>query len=116
MRTSSKLHVSRVTIGLFFAGFILAATGTNCLSGDECLRYSDCSEGLTCAFGKCVVPPVQDDEGGVGEGGSTTTDSGSTTNDSGITTNDSGSNGDASDDGGDASDDAGDAGDAGDGG
>ncbi|MEO8799410.1 MAG: hypothetical protein ABI551_16080 [Polyangiaceae bacterium] len=106
MQTSSKKHASRITIGLLFAGFALAALGTNCLSGDECLRYSDCSEGLTCAFGKCVVPPAQDDEGGAAsEGGSTTTDSGPSSTDSGSTTSDSGSTSDA----GDASDDAADA-------
>lgn len=107
MRTSSKKSASRITIGLFFAGFALAALGTNCLSGDECLRYSDCSEGLTCAFGKCVVPPVQDDEGGASEGGSTTFDSGGTALDSGVAATDAASTTDASDD--DASDDAGDA-------
>ncbi len=109
MQTSSKKHASRITIGLLFAGFALAALGTNCLSGDECLRYSDCSEGLTCAFGKCVVPPAQDDEGGVSEGGSATTDSGAPSTDSGSTTNDSGSTSDASNDAGDASADASDA-------
>jgi hypothetical protein len=23
----------------------------------DCLRFSDCAEGLTCAYGHCVVPP-----------------------------------------------------------
>lgn len=33
-------------------------------SGD-CLRYSDCAAGLTCAAGKCVAPPLPaPDDGG----------------------------------------------------
>ena len=89
----------------------LGVVGTNCLSGDECLRYSDCSDGLTCAFGKCVVPaPQTGDEGGTEEGGSTQQDSSAPPIDSGATPTDSGSSdldsGDASeDDAADASDD-----------
>jgi hypothetical protein len=43
---------------------LLAACGAE--SGD-CLRYSDCSQGLTCAAGHCVVPPAaaSDSDGGV---------------------------------------------------
>lgn len=107
MRTS-KL---KATIALFFSGFALSAVGTNCLSGDECLRYSDCSNGLTCAFGKCVTPApaAPASEAGATEAGSDfdvfvpPTDSGSTLD---ASTDDAG---DADTDASDASDDAGDA-------
>lgn len=32
----------------------------NCAVPGQCLRYSDCNQGLTCAAGKCVVPPTAD--------------------------------------------------------
>ncbi|MEO8877196.1 MAG: hypothetical protein ABI461_16500 [Polyangiaceae bacterium] len=89
---------------MFLAAIVVAALATNCLPSDECLRFSDCNEGLTCAFGKCVVPPAQSGEGGADdEGGSSEPDGAVVTFDSG-TPSDS-SIGDATaDDSGDASD------------
>jgi hypothetical protein len=97
---------------LFFAGIVLSVGATNCLSSDACLRYSDCAEGLTCAMGKCVVPPAQTgDEGGIDEAGtgddSSTPliDSGTPVVDSGVADSSTEDSGDASDDATDASDD-----------
>lgn len=59
------------------AALVAAALGgslTHCVSPTNCLRYSDCDEGLTCAYGRCVVP-MPPSEGGtdsapeVGDGG-----------------------------------------------
>lgn len=36
------------------AALVLSACGAE--SGG-CLRFSDCAEGLTCAYGRCVLPP-----------------------------------------------------------
>lgn len=96
---------SKASICLFLAGIVLAATATNCLSSDACLRYSDCAEGLTCAMGKCVVPPAQTgDEGGIDEAGSSEPDSSTTFTDAG-TPIDSSISDSSIDDSGDASDD-----------
>ncbi len=32
----------------------------NCEVPGQCLRYGDCDQGLTCAAGRCVVPPATD--------------------------------------------------------
>ena len=106
MRTSR----TKASIGLFLAGIVFIATATtNCLESGTCLRFSDCAEGLTCAMGKCVVPPAQTgDEGGVDEAGTTSdsstpiTDSSTPPIDSSVTDSGSNDSGDASDD---ASDD-----------
>lgn len=34
----------------------LALSLWHCSLNGECLRYSDCGDGLTCAAGKCVIP------------------------------------------------------------
>jgi hypothetical protein len=54
------------------AALLVATAGCGAGSGD-CLRYSDCSEGLTCAAGRCVAPPpstppdgATGDDGGLG--------------------------------------------------
>jgi len=39
-------------------GFFFASAG--CGDPGDCLRYSDCDQGLTCAYGHCVVPPMPD--------------------------------------------------------
>jgi hypothetical protein len=40
--------------------FVLA----HCSPPTNCLRYSDCSDGLTCAAGKCVPPPASVSDSG----------------------------------------------------
>lgn len=53
-----------------------------CGEAGECLRFSDCDQGLTCAFGHCVLPPPPETDGAAPEEGGTTTtvaDTGSTT-------------------------------------
>lgn len=47
-KTFARLAVLSVLIGLGVA--------TACRPPDECIRFSDCDEGLTCAEGRCVVP------------------------------------------------------------
>jgi hypothetical protein len=102
-RSVSKYQAS---IGLFLAGIVLSVGATNCLSSDACLRFSDCAEGLTCAMGKCVVPPAQvGDEGGVDEAG-TEDDSSTPVSDSSTPVGDSSVSDSGADDSGDASDDA----------
>jgi hypothetical protein len=60
---------------------VLGVTLAHCVSPTNCLRYSDCDEGLTCAYGRCVVPMPPSDGGGTegatglvapAEGGGTT--------------------------------------------
>ena len=102
----SRSFRCEASICLFLAGIVLAATATNCLSSDTCLRYSDCAEGLTCAMGKCVVPPAQvGDEGGIDEAG-TVDDSSTPVSDSSAPVVDSSDQDSGADDSGDASDDA----------
>jgi hypothetical protein len=95
---------SKASIALFLAGIVACAMSTNCLSSDTCLRFSDCAEGLTCAMGKCVVPPAQvGDEGGVDEAGSDE-DVFVPLSDSSVPVTDSGVSDASADDSGDASD------------
>ena len=79
MLTFDRVHLSLV------AAVVLLAASIDCggPSGD-CLRYSDCASGLTCAAGKCVAPPPPppsdggstEDDGNV-DGTSELTDAGS---------------------------------------
>jgi hypothetical protein len=39
-------------------GFLVAGAG--CGDPGDCLRYTDCDQGLTCAYGHCVLPPMPD--------------------------------------------------------
>lgn len=94
---------TKASISLFLAAIVMSAIAPSCLPSDECLRFSDCAEGLTCAFGKCVIPPAQTgDEGGTSEAGSSS-DGAVVTFDSGTPT-DADVSDSASDDSGDASD------------
>lgn len=54
MSTFSRVNTARLAMALLLG----AAAGCGASSGD-CLRYSDCDPGLTCAFGHCVAPPSQ---------------------------------------------------------
>jgi hypothetical protein len=50
--------VSTSSQGRVLAAAVLVLALARCsASGTDCLRYSDCGPGLTCAAGKCVVPP-----------------------------------------------------------
>jgi hypothetical protein len=49
-------------------GALAAAVGiglAHCAAPTNCLRYSDCSDGLTCAAGKCVPPPASIPDAGL---------------------------------------------------
>lgn len=48
----------------------LGASVVNCSPPTNCLRFSDCDDGLTCAYGKCVPPPIALPDSGSEEGGS----------------------------------------------
>jgi hypothetical protein len=48
-------------LGALFASI---AVVLHCAPADECLRFSDCAEGLTCAAGHCVAPPAMSGDGG----------------------------------------------------
>lgn len=67
--------------GLAAAVIGLLVAGVDC-SADDCFRYSDCAQGLTCAYGHCVVPaPPDAAEGGsvsTGDDGAASTESGTT--------------------------------------
>jgi hypothetical protein len=84
-------------------GVILA----HCSPPTNCLRYSDCGDGLTCAGGKCVPPPVSPSDAGDDGALLTTPDTGtsSTVTDSAIASSGSDGAPDAADDAA-ASDDA----------
>jgi hypothetical protein len=57
-------------------GSALAFATVHCSPGPtHCLRYSDCDPGLTCAYGRCVYPPVVLGDGSVLEA-STVADAG----------------------------------------
>ncbi len=58
-------------IGSFVFGLGLAL---HCGPSQDCLRFSDCADGLTCASGRCVPPP----------GPASTGDSGTKPADSGV--------------------------------
>lgn len=49
MRISSPLVVA-VAVSLIALA--------SCTSTGECVRYTDCDDGFTCAYGRCVVPPA----------------------------------------------------------
>jgi hypothetical protein len=50
----------RLPIAIVTALALTLTAGVDCGgSSTECLRYSDCTSGLTCAAGKCVAPPPQ---------------------------------------------------------
>jgi hypothetical protein len=36
---------------------LLVGVAVDCGPAGDCLRFSDCAAGLTCADGKCVAPP-----------------------------------------------------------
>jgi hypothetical protein len=60
---SSSRRITRIAGSLGFA-FCLAASVVRCGPGPkDCLRYSDCDPGLTCAYGRCVYPPIPDADG-----------------------------------------------------
>jgi hypothetical protein len=59
------------------ASALLLGMATGCGESSACLRYSDCDPGLTCAYGSCVLPPVEE------------SDSGATGDDSGFVVGDS---------------------------
>ena len=67
----------RMSLAILF----LVGAATGCGAGSDCLRYSDCDPGLTCAYGHCVAPPAQAPGDGAsgddGESGTTGDDSGS---------------------------------------
>jgi hypothetical protein len=54
---------------------LLSLAVLRCAPPGECLRFSDCAQGLTCDDGKCVAPPVAptadgSTDAGAGEAGS----------------------------------------------
>jgi len=49
------VSTSERILGLL-AAFALVALAAHCSAGGECLRYSDCGDGLTCSDGRCVAP------------------------------------------------------------
>lgn len=49
----SKKSLARVAVLSVLVGLGVASA---CRPPDECIRFSDCDEGLTCADGRCVVP------------------------------------------------------------
>lgn len=53
-------------VGLLAA--VVAATGCGAVGaeGADCFRFSDCAQGLTCAYGRCAVPPAPDPSDGGG--------------------------------------------------
>ncbi len=55
---------------------ILAAVAAHCGAVGECLRYSDCGDGLTCSAGHCVASSSESDA--ALESGGDATDEGST--------------------------------------
>jgi hypothetical protein len=57
MRTSKHLLVAAALAALL-------CLMTQCGTSGDCLRYSDCDQGLTCAAGHCVAPPMSGDDGG----------------------------------------------------
>lgn len=52
-------------------GSCLVALGLalHCGPTQDCLRYSDCADGLTCAAGRCVPPPAPEEGDGSGKPG-----------------------------------------------
>lgn len=40
---------------------VFAILGVHCSSDGACVRYSDCSSGMTCANGRCVQAPESTD-------------------------------------------------------
>jgi len=74
-RGSSRWHAAAALLAL------AAVADAACGAAGECLRFSDCDPGLTCAYGQCVVPPPPDTDAAA-DGGQTTTpvvDAGSST-------------------------------------
>jgi hypothetical protein len=61
--------------GLLFVG-VLATVAAHCGAVGECLRYSDCGDGLTCSAGHCVASSSGSDA--AMESGGDATDEGST--------------------------------------
>ncbi len=68
MSTSYRLRAALVALALVAGG---ASSAGACGTAD-CLRFSDCSDGLTCADGHCVEPPPPE----TGDGASDTADTG----------------------------------------
>ena len=54
MSTSDPMRFATIAISLLVGG------AAGCGAGTDCMRYSDCDQGLTCAYGHCVLPPSQD--------------------------------------------------------
>ncbi len=54
MSTSDRTRIATIAITL------LVGAAAGCGASTDCMRYSDCDEGLTCAYGHCVFPPSQD--------------------------------------------------------
>ena len=60
------MSISRL-VGTFGIAAALVLALTRCSPGPAlCNRYSDCDPGLTCAYGRCVYPPLPSDGGGDG--------------------------------------------------
>jgi hypothetical protein len=57
------MHLSRKSVSFGFIAVACVVASVNCGTPGECLRYSDCDQGLTCARGHCVPPPSSDDAG-----------------------------------------------------
>lgn len=103
-----KVGFGRVVLTLVVFVATIFATA-RCAPTDECLRISDCDEGLTCVLGECrrpeAAPPAPESEAGTPAEAGTTRDSstpspidsGSTPVEAGTDASDSGS-ADASDD------------------
>lgn len=55
MPTSERVARTAVAVAL-------AALVAHCGAEGECLRYSDCADGLTCSSGRCIDPDATDQE------------------------------------------------------
>ena len=62
------MSTSRRILALLVVG-TLAALAAHCSAGGECLRYSDCADGLTCTDGRCVAPAAEAGEEAETDGG-----------------------------------------------
>jgi hypothetical protein len=59
--SSRRISTAAAFVAALTAAFVRCGPGPK-----DCLRYSDCDPGLTCAYGRCVYPPAPDS----GEAGS----------------------------------------------